>query len=118
MAKKIKVQDAEPEVASDAPLETNVETTLSENVDESTEQVEEVAELPLEKVAEEAPKKKAKKANSKDAQEPDEDVKRVLKSFPTYEYLYVNKQGGVFAPDTKPTLVGGAILYKNPFYNK
>ncbi len=122
MAKKIKTQEVESEATSEAAPETVMEETPSENMEISTEQVEEVAETLAEQSADEdktkSTKKKAKKDDSIIAQEPDDDIKRVLKSFPTYEYLYVNKQGGVFAPDTKPTLVGGAILYKNPFFNK
>lgn len=116
MAKKIKSQDVEPEVLSEVAQEAIVEETTAEAPEESTTAVEEVAEAPAEEAV--TPKKKAKKVEADDTQDPDEDVKRVLKSFPNYEKLYVNKQGGVFAPDTKPTLVGGAILYKNPFYNK
>lgn len=122
MAKKIKAQEVESEVTSEVTPETVMEETPSENMEISTEQVEEVAETPAEQSADEdkakSTKKKAKKDDNTIAQEPDEDIKKVLKSFPAYEYLYVNKQGGVFSPDTKPALVGGAILYKNPFYNK
>ncbi len=47
-----------------------------------------------------------------------EAVDAVLKRFPQYEELYVDAVGGVYTKDSQPTLVGGAILYQNPYYNK
>lgn len=44
-------------------------------------------------------------------------VKRILKLFKNYPELYVSKTGGVFTSDTKHSLRGNAILYKNPYYN-
>jgi hypothetical protein len=46
-------------------------------------------------------------------------VKAVLKVFAREPQLYVNpKTNGAFTADTQPSLVGEAILYKNPFYTK
>ena len=44
-------------------------------------------------------------------------VKRILKLFKNYPELYVSNTGGVFTSDTKHSLRGNAILYKNPYYN-
>lgn len=40
----------------------------------------------------------------------------ILKSFRSYETLYVDAQGGVFTPDTPEIIRGKATLYKNPYY--
>lgn len=40
----------------------------------------------------------------------------ILKSFRSYETLYVDAQGGVFTSDTPETIRGKATLYKNPHY--
>ncbi|MCD8253822.1 MAG: hypothetical protein LUD40_18345 [Phocaeicola dorei] len=47
---------------------------------------------------------------------PDEFVTQILRVYPTYESLYVDRHGGVYTPDTAALLRQGAILYKNPFY--
>ena len=44
-------------------------------------------------------------------------AKKALKVFKNMPELYVSPTGGVFTPDTKPSVYGNAILYKNPFYN-
>lgn len=43
-------------------------------------------------------------------------VLSVLQAFPNYEQLYVDKQGGVYAPDTPEHLREMATLYKNPYF--
>lgn len=40
----------------------------------------------------------------------------VLQSFPCYEKLYVDKQGGIYTPDTPENLRGMATLYVNPYF--
>ena len=47
---------------------------------------------------------------------PEAYVLSVLQAFPNYEQLYVDKQGGVYAPDTPEHLREMAILYKNPYF--
>ena len=47
-----------------------------------------------------------------------DNVRKVLALYPNEEELYVSRFGGVFYKNTNPKLVGNAILYKNPFYNK
>lgn len=42
----------------------------------------------------------------------------LLKKFPAYPSLYIDRHGGTYTPDTAATLRGGAVLYKNPFYNE
>ena len=47
---------------------------------------------------------------------PEAYVLSVLQAFPNYEQLYVDKQGGVYAPDTPKHLREMATLYKNPYF--
>lgn len=47
---------------------------------------------------------------------PEAYVLSVLQTFPNYEQLYVDKQGGVYAPDTPEHLREMATLYKNPYF--
>ena len=47
---------------------------------------------------------------------PEAYVLSVLQVFPNYEQLYVDKQGGVYAPDTPEHLREMATLYKNPYF--
>lgn len=47
---------------------------------------------------------------------PEAHVLSVLQAFPNYEQLYVDKQGGVYAPDTPKHLREMATLYKNPYF--
>ena len=47
-----------------------------------------------------------------------EAVDAILKKFSQYDELYVDAVGGVYTKDSQPTLVEGAILYQNPYYNK
>lgn len=49
-------------------------------------------------------------------EEPDSFTLGILKSFPAYELLYVDRHGGVFTPDTPKVIRGSAILYKNPHF--
>ena len=44
-------------------------------------------------------------------------VKRVLKIFKNLPEAYISSNGGIYTTNTKPSLRGNAILYKNPFYN-
>lgn len=50
------------------------------------------------------------------ANEPDEFVLQVLRLYPGYKSLYVDRHGGVYTPDTAAPLRKEAILYDNPFY--
>ena len=47
---------------------------------------------------------------------PEAYVLSVLQAFPNYEQLYVDKQGGVYAPETPKHLREMATLYKNPYF--
>ena len=47
---------------------------------------------------------------------PEAYVLSVLQAFPNYEQLYVDKQGGVYAPDTPKHLREMATFYKNPYF--
>ena len=47
---------------------------------------------------------------------PETYVLSVLQSFPSYEQLYVDKQGGVYTQDTPENLRAMATLYKNPYF--
>lgn len=62
-----------------------------------------------------APEKGEKKPVAAEA---DSYTLEVLKSFPTHESLYVDRQGGAFTSDTPKAIRGSAVLYKNPFYKR
>lgn len=47
---------------------------------------------------------------------PEAHVLSVLQTFPNYEQLYVDKQGGVYTPDTPEQLREMATLYTNPYF--
>lgn len=47
-----------------------------------------------------------------------ETVLNILKLYHTEKELYIDRFGGVFTPDTIPSIRSGATLYKNPFYTK
>ncbi len=113
-------QIAEQEATAENPILEGTEEQVSEE-ETPTEQV----ETPEEEPAPEPEKKETKKTSRKEkvdagiaAQQKEipNDVLKVLKCFPKEEELYVNKYGGVFAKDTEPSAVAGAILYKNPYY--
>lgn len=42
----------------------------------------------------------------------------MLKAFPFYEYLYIDRDGGSYTPNTPLSIREGATLYKNPYYKK
>lgn len=43
-------------------------------------------------------------------------VDKLLKVYKNYKRLYIDSKGSVYAEGTKPNLMGGAILYQNPYY--
>ncbi|MDR1225109.1 MAG: hypothetical protein LBL07_19845 [Tannerella sp.] len=43
-------------------------------------------------------------------------VEAIFKAFPVYETLYIDAQGGVYAPETHSEVRGKAPLYKNPYH--
>lgn len=81
------------EIATDVPVDTTTDetTTESPSKDSETQTIEEQS-IPA-------------------------NIQRILKIFKNMPELYVKPTGGVFTPDTKPSIRGNAILYKNPFYN-
>lgn len=48
--------------------------------------------------------------------EPDDFVMQILRLYPSYKSLYVDRHGGVYTLDTAAPLRKGALLYDNPFY--
>lgn len=71
----------------------------------------EAPEPKQEKVA--TPEKEAQKQVENEA---DSFTLGILKTFPNYKTLYVDRHGGVFTPDTPKSIRGSATLYKNPHY--
>ena len=45
-----------------------------------------------------------------------EENRRLLALVPGYERLYIDRQGGTYAPDTPPDIRAEALLYENPYY--
>ncbi len=99
-------------------------TVESVNLEGTEEQVAEEAVATEETVVEEPEKTETKKTKKEKAdagakaqsEEIPADVLKVLQCFPNEDELYINKFGGVFTKDTEPSVVAGAILYKNPYY--
>lgn len=52
------------------------------------------------------------------AQKPEPYVLSLLQAFPAYEQLYIDKQGGIYTPDTPENIRGMATLYRNPYFTK
>ena len=48
----------------------------------------------------------------------DAGILKTLKCFPELDEAYVDSIGSVFTKDTPVDLVGKAVLYKNPYFNK
>ena len=48
----------------------------------------------------------------------DAGILKTLKCFPELDEAYVDSIGSVFTKDTPVDLVGRAVLYKNPYFNK
>lgn len=48
----------------------------------------------------------------------DAGILKTLKCFPELDEAYVDTVGSVFTKDTPVDLVGRAVLYKNPYFNK
>lgn len=61
---------------------------------------------------------KAVKITPAPAEEISEAVTKILKLYSDTKSLYIDAKGGTFPADTNQSLVGRAILYQNPFYNK
>lgn len=118
MAKqKITTEETVPGAGTDTFQEQSTEgATLQENtvLEAATTDTESQAETPQPKQPPApAPEKRETKQG---AQEPDSFTLGILKSFPAYESLYVDRHGGVFTPDTPKAIRGSAALYKNPHF--
>jgi hypothetical protein len=106
MAKK---KSETTEAATAVSVETENPQTVQEEVVETQHEIIEVVES-------EVSVEPAKPEKRTETEIPDE-VKNILKVFADIPELYVNpKTGGTFDARTKPSIVGNAILYKNPFY--
>lgn len=84
--------------------EKTLETVL-ESTDETKIETEKQDEEDLEDVL-----------DTNTVQELPDNIQRILKLYHNMPKLYIDKFGGVFTPDTKPSIRGNAVLYKNPFY--
>ena len=105
----------------EAQTQETVETPANEEEAKvETPANEETSETPNEEKTDEAPKEAAttgKKAKENKAKtEIPQAVHKILKLFPNEKALYVDTYGGVFTADTKPSEIGTAILYQNPYY--
>lgn len=112
---EVKVNTQETEV-----VETTVETPASEETEaeesKETEDPSKISETEEPKETEEEPEEEEiSEQVAKEDMLPDH-VKRALRKFPNMKELYISRSGGVFTPDTQPSLRGKAILYQNPYY--
>lgn len=58
------------------------------------------------------------KAETRTEIKPEAHVLSVLQAFSNYEQLYIDKQGGIYTPDTPEHLREMATLYKNPYFTQ
>ena len=105
-----------PEVVTE---ETQIETPAPTEKPEVPE-VPEVPENPENPEIPEIPETGVKVEKTKTgAIEPtDAGILKTLKCFPELDEAYVDSIGSVFTKDTPVDLVGKAVLYKNPYFNK
>ena len=97
---------------------------VKQSIDEKTAQsirtpavdISELVEEPALSAENEPAVKREKKKATESARDPEDWVEDVLRAFPGYETLYVDRQGGAFSPDTLPAIRGAAVLYRNPFH--
>lgn len=101
----VNLEGAEDQVAEEAAATEQVVAT-EETVVEEPEKTE----------TKKTKKEKADAGVKAQSEEIPADVLKVLQCFPNEDELYINKFGGVFTKDTEPSVVAGAILYKNPYY--
>jgi hypothetical protein len=122
MAKKITNTEEEQNNSTGAAIAS--ENSMQENSTSNEEAVTTGAELPT--VTETKPKTESKPATPvQPATEPEKPaaekhphfVDALLKTFSSYESLYIDSHGGVYTPDTSEKVRGSAILYKNPYHN-
>lgn len=93
-----------PEVVTE---ETQIETPAPTEKPE----VPEVPEVPETGV-------KVEKTETGAIEPTDAGILKTLKCFPELDEAYVDSIGSVFTKDTPVDLVGKAVLYKNPYFNK
>lgn len=121
MAKRKTEQVADPEEVNAANQnlkgseELNPTDTPAEQV-ENPEEVKDPIKEPEKKETKMSKKSKAEGATTAQSKDIPSDVLKVLECFPNEDELYINKFGGVFTKDTEPSVIAGAILYKNPYY--
>ena len=118
-ADEIKNVDTAPEATPEVPtsVDATPEDVVTENVDTNTND----DKLPQDPAPEEKKEKKTSKRGSKSESQATPEVPAsvdaILKKFSQYDELYVDSTGCVYTKDTQPSIIGGAILYKNPYYN-
>lgn len=98
--------------------EPKMPVEVKEEPQEMVKEAEETIELDI---PEEPQVKESKVSKEPESEKVDENVlpdyaKRVLKLFNNKPFLYVSSKGGAFDVDSKPSVRGSAILYKNPYY--
>lgn len=99
-----------------APVDNTVDETekILETVPESTDET----KIETEKIETEKQDKEGLEdgSDTNTVQELSDNIQRILKLYSNMSELYIDKFGGVFTPDTKASIRGKAVLYKNPFY--
>lgn len=103
---KIKKEAEKPvDNITDETIKTSEIVVESESTDETKIETEKQDKEGLEDVS-----------DTSIVQELPDNIQRILKLYRNMPELYVDKFGGVFTVDTKPSIRGHAVLYKNPFY--
>lgn len=102
-----------------AKIKTETKTPVDNTVDETEKTLETVPESTDEtKIETEKQDKEGLEdvSDTNTVQELPDNIQRILKLYHNMSELYIDKFGGVFTPDTKPSIRGKAVLYKNHFY--
>lgn len=103
---KIKTEAEKPvENITDETIKTSETVVESESTDETKTKTEKQDEEGLNNTP-----------DTNVVQEIPDNIQRILKIHRNMPELYIDKFGGVFTVDTKPSIRGNAVLYKNPFY--
>lgn len=90
--------------------ETSEEVKVAPEVAPAVEEVEKKTEEVK------APAKEAITETTVKMEELPDHAKAAFRLYPDVEALYIDTKGGLFPADAKPSIVGSAILYKNPNY--
>lgn len=106
-----RIKNEEENKVNEVPEVVTEETQIETPAPTEKPEVPEVPEVPETGVKVENPETGA-------IEPTDAGILKTLKCFPELDEAYVDSIGSVFTKDTPVDLVGKAVLYKNPYFNK